>query len=397
MAVDFGTALEFESGAVKFLDCAEIDTDKFVVAYCDDDDTDAGKCRVATVSGGTISWGAILEFASDIGIGVTVGVCKLDTDKFVVVYADDAQGDDGYARVGSVSGNTITGYGAEKEFETTNVTYVSCCQLGTDKFAIIYDNATVGTACIGTVSGTTITTTAAPVAFEGNVAYTSCCKLDTDKFIAFYSDLGDSQYLKACAFTISGTTPTPGAISTLLAQVSRYTSCDQLDTDKCVVVWADVVTDTAGYIEIVTVSGTNITEGAQVDVNPTSDSIVHTGIAKVNATELAVIYEDSGNSEKGALRICTYTGDTVSLNGEEIFSDAQVGGIEAKMLAVCLISTNKLAIVYVDDADVSNHGEAIVGIIAVAAYWEGFIKEVKIYPAKAFSASEIAYNYNLTR
>ncbi len=370
MAINFGSALEFEDGGVRFLDSCEIGADKFVVAYCDDDDLQAGKCRVATVSGTTISWGAINEFASDIGIGGQVGVCKLDTDKFVVVYADDAQADDGYARVGEVSGNTITGYGAEKEFETTNVLYPSCCQLGTDKFAILYDNAGAGTVCIGTVSGTTITTTAAPVAFEGLIGSnkgTSCCKLDTDKFFALYMDNDDLSRMKACAFTVSGTTPSPGAIKVIDAGADcRSNGCDQLDTDKCAIAWYNDDL-TTGYLEVCTVSGTTITEGAAVDFNPTAGATDHVDVAKINATSFALVYEDIANTQKGTVRICTFSGDTASLNGEEIFSDAVTGGARAKMIDVCLISANKIAIAYVDDADVNDIGEAIVGSLGRAA------------------------------
>ncbi len=372
MAVNFGSALEFEDGTVRFLACCEIDTDKFVVAYCDLADADAGKCRVATVSGTTISWGAINEFASDIGVGAQVGVCKLDTDKFVVVYADDALTDDGYARVGSVSGNTITGYGVAKEINIGDIEYPSCSQLGTDKFAVLYNDEAagdLGTVQVCTVSGTTITA-GDKVAFEGAIGAakgTSCCKLDTDKFLALYPDNGDSAKMKACAFTVSGTVPSPGAIRVIDdTGFCRHNACAQLDTDKAVIAWLNH-TNSIGYLEVCTVSGTTISEGTAVDFNPTAGYVEHLDVAKINATSFALVYEDVANSEKGTVRICTFSGDTASLNGEELFLDAQVGGANTRRIGVCLISENKIAMAYVDDADVTDHGEAIVGSLGRAA------------------------------
>lgn len=357
--ITWGTASEFESGVTVYICCCEISSDKFVVAFRDVGDGGAGKARVATVSGTTITWGTVSEFCSNVTIGYSLGICKLDTDKFVVVYTDDAQLDDGYARAATVSGTTIS-WGTAKEFETGDTEYPSCCQLSTDKFVVCYNDegdSDKGKACVCTVSGTTITAGTPVVFADKNTAWNEnrCCKLTTDKFLILWRDASDSYYLKGIAATVSGTTPSFGSELTIDSINASAISCAQLDTDKAVIVWRDG-TNTHGAIEIVTVSGTTITEGTEVDLNPTSGDIQYNAVAKVDDTHFVVIYEDIANSEKGTSRYCSFSGTTITLGSEEVFHDAQIS-----YMGICLISSNKVAVCYCDDADVNNHGEGICG------------------------------------
>lgn len=504
--ITYGTAQEFESGRALYCQCCEIDTNKFVVVYADADDGVAGKARVGTVVGTVITWGPISEFCSAV-VGYQLGVCKLDTDKFAVVYADDVLDDDGYARVGTVSGTTIS-WGTAKEFHDTDVEYPSCCQLGTDKFAIVYNDETggdLGTVCICTVSNSTITA-GTPVAFEGYIQDSRCCKLDTDKLVAFYCDFGDSSKAKACAFTVVGTVPTAGTIKEIDPGGGPGTDemeCCQLDTDKFVIAWqyyepvpvcvaadseimtpdgskrADAIRDgdrvvsynpktkefsnrqvvevqrnvepyllingalktgydhpvwcngefisankikvgdilldsngqeqavssienhvepvetcdfvldephtffadgylvhnlnEVGKVEICTVSGTTITEGAEVEFN--SGTTYCIGLAKIDGSHFVITYKDGGNASKGTSRYCSFSGTIITLDGEEIFNDASTNYTD-----VCLISSNKIAVVYQDDGDVNDIGEAIIGD-APAAGWTGKISGVT-NPAK---------------
>ncbi|MBA7598129.1 hypothetical protein ES703_05139 [subsurface metagenome] len=355
---------QFEDGDTRYSQVCELDTNKFVVVYRDYPDGDAGKARVGTVSGTTITWGAISEFCSDVGIGQQLGVCKLDTDKFVVVYADDFDGDVGKVRLGTVSGDTITwkdpvGYSGANHAE-----YPSCCTLSSTKFAIVYNDETsgdVGTICICTVDGADIITadTANALAFEGLTNYNNCCKLDTDKLVAFYSDRGDGSYYgKACAFSVSTTTPTAGAILTIDEARSNHGYCTQLDTDKFVAAWCGNLAGDGSRTIICTVDGAlNITKdaGGNVEFNGV-DRAWNLGLAKIDATHFVITYRDLGNTDKGTSRYCSFSGTTITLGDEELFHDAQTS-----YTAVCLISTNKLVCVYQDSADANNIGEAIIG------------------------------------
>lgn len=338
------TPSEFNGAQSSSIDCCEIDTNKFVVVYVDNG-TQNGYARVGTVSGSTITWGTASVFSNDpYGPGQDMSVCKLDTDKFVVVYADDALDDDGYARVGSVTGTTIS-WGTAKEFENTDVEDPDCCQLGTDKFAILYNDETggdVGSVCVCTVAVDVITA-GTPLEFESNIGYygsTDCCKLDTDKFVGFYRDITDTGKAKACAFTVVGTTPTAGTIKEIDADNTYEHSCCQLDTDKFTVAWRDA-TNSSGHTEICTVSGTTITEGAEYEVS--SDNTNYLGICKVDSSHFLITYSDSGDGNKGVSKYNSFSGTTVTLGNAKVFDADQ-----SSETSVCLIDTNSVVVTYYD-------------------------------------------------
>lgn len=337
--------------------CCEIDTNKFVVVYESEYILGYyGRARVATVSGTTITWGDENQFCEcDCYEEIRADVCKLDTDKFVVVYTDHEADDDGFAVVGTVATRTIS-WGTPVEFETGDTRFSSCCQIGTNKFAIAYNDVTagpLGTVCICTVADSVITA-GTPVAFEGDIAYCRCCALDADKFVAFYTDVTDWEKGKACVFTVSNTTPTAGAIKEIDSNTSWYMDCRQLDTDKFVISWLDA-SNFKGKVEICTVSGTTITEGAEVEFNDATTSGI--GLAKVDGSHFILTYKDHGNSDKGTSRFCSFSGTTITLGDEEIFHDAGT-----RDTAVCLISTKKVAVVY-RDAGGAGAGEAIIGFV----------------------------------
>jgi len=368
--ISWGTASEFEDGDIMSgyatTSCCAIDDNKFVVAYMDDADGDAGKARVGTVSGTTITWGDISEFCSDIGIGKTASVCKLDTDKFVVAYADDSQSDDGYARVGTVSTRTIS-WGTAKEFWTGDTEAAKCCPLDTDKFAIVFNDETGGDylkvmAC--TVSGTTITTGDAVSLGGGSYSGVreDSCQLDTDKLVVVFRDYDATNVGKAVACTISGTTITVGDAITFEAGVASFLSVCALDTSKFVVTWSDYYSyDNHQRIKACTVSGTTITQGDEYDLNG-GGVTSYPSLATVDSTHCVCVYRDTDNSNKGTSVYITVTGTDVSLGDEEIFNDADTTDTSACVLADPAV----VVCAYCDDADATDHGEAIAGTLPSA-------------------------------
>lgn len=360
--ISYGSASEFESGSVLYVVCCEISTNKFAIAYVDQGDGSKGKVVIGSVSGTTISWGTIATFynstiTSDM---LTLGLCKIDTDKFAISYAGASN--DGFVVVGTVSGTTIT-LGSAVEYNTGDSECPSACSIDTDKFVTVYndeDAGNVGNVCVCTVSGTTITN-GAETTFEGQLWRNGCCKLDTNKFLAVYGDAADSYKAKACAFTVSGTTPTPGTIVQLDSNGASWASCAQLDTNKAVAVWRDN-TDTSVRAAICTVSGTTITKGDETDINPTAGDGYWVYAAPLDTTHFIAVYEDVSHSEYGASVLCQVSGTTITVLANVDFSEAQTS-----YTSVCKIDTKKVVVAYCDDADASNHGEALVGIASFGA------------------------------
>jgi hypothetical protein len=167
-------------------DMVAIDTNKFVFAY------GSGNflyLAVATldVDARSLTFGSQATVSTNIetnGHG-SIGICKIDTDKFVVCYVND--GDNvGRVKVGTVSGTTIT-LSTTQGLGGSGVIRGNCCQLDTDKFAYAFGSDSTGKiAGFATVSGTTTTVVdSSTSAFSGilnNYGTINIDKIATDKF-----------------------------------------------------------------------------------------------------------------------------------------------------------------------------------------------------------------------
>ena len=338
--ITWGTRAHYSPPLADWNQCCEIDTGKFVVGF---NTGNRGRACVATVSDKTITFGSRYIFSEDISCSKMIGVCKIATDKFVVVYADVTQDFDTFARVGTVSGTVIT-WGSATEIYDGDGEWFSCCLIAANKFAVCYNDEAIGDhqrVIICTVSDSAITA-GSPVQYEAGKSpeLIRCCKLDTDKLVVVYQDLGDASHAKACVITVSGTTPSPGTPVVLddTGACSEF-DCEQLDTDKFVVMWYNGAT---AYTAVGTVSGTGITWGSWADVGCSAQG---PGMAVVDATRFVISCRDIDNSNKGETSYCTISGTTITVGSLEVFEETAV-----KFTDVCLINTDKVAVCYEDAA-----------------------------------------------
>ena len=367
--ITYGSESEFEANATLYTRVAAIDTNKFVVVY---NDAGAGQARVATVSETTITWGTESEFCAD--TVATIGrldVCKLDTDKFVVVYQDDAADDDGFARVGTVSTTTIS-WGTAVEFSNNNnAEWTCCCPLGTDKFVAVWnvDVDDNGKARVCTVSGSIITADNTIATF--NAAQTnriSVAEMASDKFVVLFDDnIG-------AALLMCGTVDEYNDI-TFGAECSIFSTFHgirgeiiKMDTDKFVAVHElnnDKISDTL-YLTACTISTRTITAGTRVSFANDGEFANAASLVKAasSTTEFFVLYTDTANSNQGTSQKGTVTWadrSIVASGTEEVF---ETGGADY-ISAVLIDGANKFVVVY-NDTDDTNKGKAVIGDIGGA-------------------------------
>lgn len=132
--------------------CYAADQDKFVLAASDGTNV---KARVGTLSGTTVTWGAV---SAAIGTSYTKqGIAYVGSGKVVVVYAP-ASGV--FAAVGTISGTTIT-FGTPVQITATASSSVNRYSItfdpDTGSVVVVYQNGGGnGFAIAGSVSGTTI-------------------------------------------------------------------------------------------------------------------------------------------------------------------------------------------------------------------------------------------------
>jgi hypothetical protein len=270
--ITFGSEYVFNPGTTSHLDIASDPNTggKFIITYKDEDNSNYGTAVIGTVSGTTITFGSETVFHSAETNYCSVSWDPNNANKFVLGYKKYWSGNPGVARIGTVSGTTIT-FGSEYNINSQ----------GTDHLCITYDistsnkfvatykdrgNSYYGTVVIGSVSGNVITFGSVVVYNSGGtVEPTSASDLvNADSFIiAFRDDSGTpSQMPAAVAGTINGTTITLGSTTRIFSGTGSYAAIAFYDGEFVMVIQhatnGDYGTAVAG-----TVSGTTITAGSE--------------------------------------------------------------------------------------------------------------------------------------
>ena len=124
-SISFGTAVVFNSVNSKWISATFDSTaNKVIIAYEDGGDASKGKAKVGTISGTSISFGSPAIFNAGAGSRYIKGVFDTSANKVVIAYRDDANLDYGTLVVGTVSGTSIS-FSSETVFESANTTFIS--------------------------------------------------------------------------------------------------------------------------------------------------------------------------------------------------------------------------------------------------------------------------------
>jgi hypothetical protein len=157
-SISFGSPVVFESDTLREIGCTfDSANNKVIVVYRRTSD-DKGYAKVGTVSGTSISFGSRASFV-DTGTGFYPRpTFDSQNNKVVVAYRNDSDSGKGYASVGTVSGTSIS-FG-------TPVKFLDDTSIGEDNMSVVFNPTTNavqiflagnGTVTTGTVSGTSIT------------------------------------------------------------------------------------------------------------------------------------------------------------------------------------------------------------------------------------------------
>ena len=152
-SISFGNTDSFDSGSISYVNAIYDSTnDKVVIAYKNNSDAGApGYAIVCTISGTSTSFGSPVNFVDNPDyISATFA-----NGKVVISYRKDPGG---YAVVGTVSGTSISFGSATVFYNQTFDETVSTYDSTNDKVIIAYNGLLlgVGSAVVGTVSGTSI-------------------------------------------------------------------------------------------------------------------------------------------------------------------------------------------------------------------------------------------------
>jgi len=307
-SISFGTKAVFESAQTQYV-AVSFDTasNKVVIGYRDDPDSNQGKAVVATVTGTSISFGSPVTFSNTAAIYVS---CVYDSsqDKTVIVYCDDQNSYQAKAVVGTVSGTSIsfgspvtfnaaTTYDTRAVFDSTN-----------NKVIIAYRdaaNSNYGTAIVGTVSGTSISFGSESVFNAGNLFYISIVHDNiTNKIIISYTDYGNSAYGASIVGTVSGTSISFGSeIIFLSSAIYGTASSFDPNANKVVVFYRKDDANDYGYSTVGTVSGTSVSFAAPSIFKSSVVSDVMFSTFDSNENKVVIVYQDQTNSSSGTVNV----------------------------------------------------------------------------------------------
>ena len=359
-----GTSVEFEDGQAHNISCAyDSANNRVIVTYSDNHDNYVGKACVGTISGTTISWGTPVTFDSSQFIYYTNVTYDSNAEKVAIVWRR-ASGSTGiYSCVGTVSGTSIS-FGSTQSVLSSGIpSYMTelCTTFdsNSNKIVFCYGNSDGdGSGVVGTISGTSITWGSETVFETGSANYPSVCfDSNLNKVVVAYRDESDGDKGKACVGTVSGTGISFGTpVEFHTDQIVRSSCAFDTASNKVVIAYKawDGSSAYDGKAIVGTVSGTSISfgtgvvfEDAEIDYNATAFDVA--------SGQIAIAYEDTGNSQYGTIVFGTVSGTAITFSSAQVFESDRID-----VVGICYDSTSEnLAIVYADYGD-SEDGYGIV-------------------------------------
>ena len=300
-----------------------------------------------------LGFGAATEFLSADGAD-HMSVAAMSATKFVVAYRDNADSGHGTAKVGTVSGTDIT-FGAEVEFTTGAITYPAAVEIVSPTSVVVVWNEGGGKVKIGTVSGTDITFGAVATFLAGNAFYLSAAVLSATKLAVSCSDFADSSKGKSVAATISGGDITFGTPKEYNAGATSWPDSAALNATKFVVAYRDDNDSGHGTVKIGTVSGADVTFGAEAEFTPGGANYI---AAALGATKFVVAYQDDNDSGHGTARVGTVSGADVTFGAEAEFQ----GAATVLHTSAAGLSSTQFSVAYLDGGD--DDAKAKVGTVS---------------------------------
>ena len=380
--ISFGTTVVYNDAGTMNVDVGSIGSSKVVIAYSDTGNSYYGTAIVGTVSGTSISYGSEVVFES-VSIAQPT-VSSIGNDRVQITYIDSAtEGGQATTITGTVSGTAI----AFSDLTTfgNNKNHVAAAAVGDNQIVVAYKQAGNSDALFRQVASTNFTTenflgftggikntvtetqaVGSEVTFHAVAAYPSRATFDSsnNKIVIAYEDNDDSSHGKAVVGTID---PSDNSVSygspvdfESAATNHAFITFDS-NSNKVVIAYQDADNSTYGTAIVGTVSGTSISFGSPV----VFAAVANTGVGGITfdsaSNKVVIIYEDTGNSERGTAIVGTVSGTSISFGSEATFTSSKISPAYA---TVSFDSTSNRVVVGYRDYTNSGHGYAAVGTVS---------------------------------
>tara|TARA_R110002110_G_scaffold141480_2_gene329353 strand:- start:396 stop:2975 length:2580 start_codon:yes stop_codon:yes gene_type:complete len=304
---------------------------------------------------------AVFQGASINGTNVAA-TYDANAQKVVIAYKTGAKGT---AVVGTVSGTSIS-FGTPAVFENANVEYVSITyDANAQKVVVVYSDAgasAVGTAAVGTVSGTNISF-GTPVVFNAAASYYNAITYDAvaQKVVVAFRDAGNGNDGTAIVGTVSGTSISFGSEAVFETGTTTHISIVyDTNAQKVVIAYMDDSNGNKGTAVVATVSGTSISFGTLV-IYEQGETLGVSVTYDANAQKVVIAYVDQTNSFKGTAIVGTVSGTNISFGTAVVFKDANIGYTPVSV--VYNAAAQKVIISYIDTGN-GYYATAAIGTLS---------------------------------
>ena len=354
-----GTPVVFEAAASSYCGATfDSNENKVVISYRDELNSDYGTAVVGTVSGTAISYGTPVVFESA-AVNSTSATFDSDSNKVVIGYGDQGNSEYGTAIVGTVSGTAIS-FGTAVVYESATSYYnIATFDSNSNKVVISYrdaGNSSYGTGIVGTVSGTSISFGTA-VVFASGTTYDVEATFDSNSntVVIVYQNASGSDYGTSVVGTVSGTAISYGTPVVFEAAVTEFSSVTfDSNSNKVVIAYRDDGNSMYGTAIVGTVSGTAISFGTAVVFEAARSDYISTAFDS-NTNKAVIAYQDPNNSDYGTGITGTVSGTSISFDPALVFETSNTSDTAATFDS----DSNKVVIVY-RDAGNSNYGTGVV-------------------------------------
>ena len=355
-----GTPVDFDtvattSSAIAF----DSSNNKVVVAYTDQGNSYQGRAVVGTVdaSNNSISFGTPVTFhAAEVQNDTFDVVFDSSNNKVVICYSDSSDGNECVAKVGTVSGTSISFGSAGEVSPNNNVMVRATFDSSNNKVVVVYKNTTVsnyGYAAVGTVSGTSISF-GTPVVFNsGNSSYMDATFDSSNNKVVISYRNQSTTYGTAIVGTVSGTSISFGTAVAYTSSATTYQTNTFDSTNNKVVI---AYNRGSGYAIVGTVSGTSISFGSQVQFD-TGSAEYNNCAFDSNTGKVVITYNDGNNSNRPTFIAGEVSGTSISFDTPVT---AQNETTNANMGITFDSNAKKIVGTYKDSGGGDNRGEAVV-------------------------------------
>jgi len=363
-SISFGTPVVFESDDCSFSlynGCVFKDN-KIVIAYTDSGDSNKGKAIVGTVSGTSISFGSPSTFRNGTAYFVTAAPTN-ESNKVVISFKSAAESSYGKATVGTISGNNIS-FSSNHTFHSAATNYPRIIlHAATGKLVISYVNDTNNdnVAIVGTVSGTSISFGSPTVYKSSNNASKFAIAYDStnEKVVIVYGDAGDNGRGTATVGTISGTSISFGtAVAATSNGVANMSASYEPTTGKVVIFYMDNGNSNKLTAVYGTISGTSISFSSEFVVNNiTADDL--TSVYDPDNGKLVITYRDTDDNNYGKSGVYTMVSEVTNLTAENyigIAAEAISNGATGKVNILGGVNTGQTGLTTAKTYYVQNNG-----------------------------------------